>query len=101
MAFDVEFTVSAGRELKVIRASEKRRIVDEIEEQLTEQPAVATRNRKCLVGKIETGFEHIPPLWELRVGEYRVFYDVDSKANKVYVRAVRRKAQGQTTEDIL
>jgi hypothetical protein len=31
------------------------------------------------------------------VGEYRVFYDVDEPGQVVYVRAVRRKEQGQTT----
>jgi mRNA-degrading endonuclease RelE of RelBE toxin-antitoxin system len=43
---------------------------------------------------------HRPLVWELRVGDVRVFYDVDAEAQEVNVRAVRRKGQGQTTEDI-
>ena len=37
----------------------------------------------------------------LRFGEYRVFYDVDEAGEIVFVRAVGRKDQGQTTEDVI
>jgi mRNA-degrading endonuclease RelE of RelBE toxin-antitoxin system len=40
-------------------------------------------------------------VWELRVGTYRVFYDVEESERRVIVRAVRRKLPGNTTEDIL
>ena len=63
------------------------------------KPTVATRNRKRLE-VASPSFEHVPPIWELRVGEYRVFYDVDESARTVYVRAVRLKEPHQTTEDI-
>jgi mRNA-degrading endonuclease RelE of RelBE toxin-antitoxin system len=46
-------------------------------------------------------FEHVPPVWELRIGEYRVFYDVDEPDHKVYVRAVLRKEAGRTTGAII
>jgi mRNA-degrading endonuclease RelE of RelBE toxin-antitoxin system len=38
---------------------------------------------------------------ELRVGKYRVFYDVDEPAQRVIVRAIRAKPPGRTTEEIL
>jgi mRNA-degrading endonuclease RelE of RelBE toxin-antitoxin system len=41
------------------------------------------------------------PVWELRIGEYRVFYDVSDEEETVYVRAVRKKPPGTTTEEIL
>jgi len=41
------------------------------------------------------------PVWELRINEYRVFYDVDDAAKQVVVRAVRRKPPHKTTEEIL
>ena len=41
------------------------------------------------------------PVWELRVGEYRVFYDVNEQEARVIVRAVRRKRPYQATEEIL
>ncbi|HMF11433.1 MAG TPA: type II toxin-antitoxin system RelE/ParE family toxin [Gemmataceae bacterium] len=100
MAFEVELTKSAKAELKAIRVFDRRRIVDEIYNQLGSEPLVATRNRKCL-DAAEPSFEHVPPIWELRVGDYRVFYDVNEEALVVYVRAVRRKERGQTTEDII
>jgi mRNA-degrading endonuclease RelE of RelBE toxin-antitoxin system len=38
--------------------------------------------------------------WQLRVGDFRVFYDVDVEQKAVIVRAVRRKGT-RTTEEIL
>jgi mRNA-degrading endonuclease RelE of RelBE toxin-antitoxin system len=98
MAFAIKFLGSAAAELKALRVFDQRRIAEEIEKQLRDQPAVATRNRKCLFG-FTPSFEHDPPIWELRVGDFRVFYDVDEEG-QVKVRAVREKAHGQTTEDI-
>jgi mRNA-degrading endonuclease RelE of RelBE toxin-antitoxin system len=46
-------------------------------------------------------FEHVPPIWELRIGDYRAFYDVDEAARTVSVRAIRRKGPGQTTGEII
>ena len=40
-------------------------------------------------------------IWELRVGGYRVFYDVDEDQKEVYVRAVREKPPDKRTEEIL
>ena len=42
-----------------------------------------------------------PPIWELRVGDYRVFYDVAEAEKIVYIRAVRLKPHGLTTGDII
>jgi mRNA-degrading endonuclease RelE of RelBE toxin-antitoxin system len=100
MPYTIHVARDAERELRAIRAYDRRRIVDEIEGQLIHQPTVETRNRKRLPAA-SAGFEHVPPLWELRVGDYRVFYDVNVEANTVSVRAVRHKAPGQTTEEIL
>jgi hypothetical protein len=46
-------------------------------------------------------FEAVAPVWQLSVGEHRIFYDVSADAGKVYVRAVRRKPAHRTTEEIL
>jgi mRNA-degrading endonuclease RelE of RelBE toxin-antitoxin system len=40
------------------------------------------------------------PVWQLRVGEFRIFYDVDDTRREVIVRAVRRKGT-KSTEEIL
>jgi len=36
-------------------------------------------------------WEYIEPVWELRPGEYRVFYDVEEKPALVKIRAIRHK----------
>jgi mRNA-degrading endonuclease RelE of RelBE toxin-antitoxin system len=100
MAHEIEIADLAIEELRSIRTADRRRIVDQIHQQLEYQPAVPTRNRKCLVGAVPD-FEYVPPLWELRVGKYRVFYDVDEVDEVVHVRAVRVKGKGQTTKDII
>jgi hypothetical protein len=72
MAYRIVLTDLAVDELKHIRAFDRRRIVDGISGELAHQPTVATRNRKCL-GPVVPDFEHVPPIWELRVGDYRIF----------------------------
>jgi len=100
MAYDIELTDLAVSELKSIRAFDQRRIVGELEKHLLDQPTLTTRNRKRL-DTVSPEFEHVPPVWELRVGDYRVFYDVDEVSRTVYVRAIRRKGPHQTTGDIV
>jgi mRNA-degrading endonuclease RelE of RelBE toxin-antitoxin system len=77
----------AAEEVESLRAYDQRRIVAEIEEQLRHQPTVATRRRKCLAA-LTASFEHVAPVWELRVGDFRVFYDVDADGLVVPVRVV-------------
>jgi mRNA-degrading endonuclease RelE of RelBE toxin-antitoxin system len=45
--------------------------------------------------------EYVHPVWELRVGERRVFYDADETTGQVAIRAVRHKPPHKTTEEIL
>ncbi len=61
MAFRIEISDLAESELGAIRVFERRRIVDELREQLTYQPTVATRNRKRLETAVPD-FEHTPPI---------------------------------------
>jgi mRNA-degrading endonuclease RelE of RelBE toxin-antitoxin system len=100
MTYRIEISDLAESELMAIRVFDRRRIVEQVREQLTHQPATETRNRKRLETAVPA-FDHTPPVWELRIGEYRVFYDVDQTLGAVFVRAVRRKEPGQTTEDVI
>jgi len=59
-----------------------------------------TRNHKMLPG-LQPPWDQELPIWELRVGEYRVFYDVQEQARLVTVRAIRLKSPHKTTEEIL
>jgi mRNA-degrading endonuclease RelE of RelBE toxin-antitoxin system len=75
-------------------------MLDSIEAQLTHEPTRRTRNRKIIAGLVPP-WEHEEPVWQLRVGEHRVFYDVDQAASVVTVRAIRYKPPHNTTEEIL
>ncbi len=52
-----------------------------MEERLLHQPTTEARNRKRLRPNQVAE-------WELRIGEYRVFYDVDLERNPVEVKMV-------------
>lgn len=101
MAHEVTLTAAAAADLDGIKVFERRRIVDEIEAQLADAPGAESKRKKVLKGVSAAAFEFDPPLWELRVGEFRVFYDVDDGAKRVIIRSVRRKRPDQTTEDVL
>ena len=78
----------------------RRQIIDAIDKQLPHVPTRTTKKRKVLHGLIPP-FDSDPPVWQLSVGEYRVFYDVDEVETIVYIRAVRHKPPHKTTEDVL
>jgi mRNA-degrading endonuclease RelE of RelBE toxin-antitoxin system len=73
--FRVEFDADAADELEAFRVRDKTKILAAIREQLTTEPTRATRNRKQLEGLVPP-WDQVGPVWELRVGEDRVFYDV-------------------------
>ncbi|HEY3169900.1 MAG TPA: type II toxin-antitoxin system mRNA interferase toxin, RelE/StbE family [Thermoanaerobaculia bacterium] len=96
-AYTIEFVEQAIADIKRLRATVRARIVEEIEKQLSYEPTVETRRRKRLEG-LEPPWKHTPPVWQLRVSDWRVFYDVDDRVKTVIVRAVRKKRQKQTEE---
>ncbi len=98
MPFHIEFDPPALEELREIRVFDRRRIEQAIEEQLTYEPGVATRNRKPIV-EGQASFSHALTLWELRVGDFRVFYNVIEDV--VFVRTIRAKPPHKTTEQVL
>lgn len=100
MAFAIQIVPSALRELQSLKSFYQRQIADAIEEQLQHEPTTATRRRKIL-NVTEASFAFDPPLWELRIGDFRVFYDVDDKGKNVFIRAVREKPPHAMTEEVL
>ena len=97
--FALVFAALAREHLDELRPFERNRILDEIAAQLPARPNVATAKRKILIGATPS-FEHVPPVWQLRVGDYRVIYDVDVPGRVVVVRAVLHKGN-KTTGEIL
>ncbi len=97
---EIEFSEGVEKDLKKIRVYDRNIILSAVEKQLAHTPNVETKKRKMLFGLVPP-FQSVPPIWELRVGEYRIFYDVDEGERKVYVRAVRKKPPHKTTEKII
>ena len=98
--FVIEYAEGVTDDLANLPAYRHRQILDYIEEQLTHQPTRQTRNKKILIGLIPP-WEHVEPVWELRIEAYRVFYDVDEKGSIVTIRVIRYKPPHKTTEEIL
>ena len=86
--FRVEFTASALDDLDFLKPYEQNPILDAVEQQLPHEPLTPTRHRKELRPN---------PLatWELQVGKYRVFYDVEREDQVVRVKAVGWKEHNQ------
>ena len=64
--FEIEFTSDAVDDLKQFRKAEQQLIFDEIDDQLSNKPTVASRNRKKLRPNNVAEYE-------LRIGRSRVF----------------------------
>ncbi len=82
--YRIDVTDEAKSDLTHYTAFERKLVVSQIREQLTHEPSVETRNRKSLRDNpIST--------WELRIGKYRVFYEVDEAPPSVRVVSVGHK----------
>jgi mRNA-degrading endonuclease RelE of RelBE toxin-antitoxin system len=82
--FRIEFTETAWEHLERYRPFEANAILDAIKVQLPYRPLEETRNRKPLR-------DHPLADWELRVRNYRVFYEVDTEQTIVRIVAVGHK----------
>ncbi len=98
--YKIEYAEGVASDLANLRVYVRKQILDGIEKQLIHEPIRRTRNRKIVPGLVPP-WEHEEPIWQLRVGEYRVFYDVNDAAARVMIRAIRHKPPHKTTEDIL
>lgn len=97
--FAILYDEAAEQDLRGLRAYEARRILDEIDDQLTREPTSRSRRRRLLEGLVPP-WDKVRPVWQLRVGDFRVFYDVDEAQREVVVRAIRRKGS-KTTKEVL
>ena len=97
--FAVRIAQLALDHLARIRSYDRNRILDEITTHLTHDPEQETPRREQLPGVVPS-FEHVQPVWQLRVEDFRVIYDVDGSSEEVIVRAVLRKGR-RTTKEML
>jgi mRNA-degrading endonuclease RelE of RelBE toxin-antitoxin system len=86
--YKIEFTDSAEEDLRYFKKYEQILILDEADRQLLWEPSKETRNRKRLEPNDLS-------VWELRIGEYRLFYNVDESDKTVKVKAVGWKRHNQ------
>jgi len=82
--FRIEFTPEAITDLRFFRKYDQERIVRGIEAQLPHQATEPSRNRKRLRPNQLAE-------WELRIGDFRVFYDVDLVESLVKIEAIGYK----------
>jgi mRNA-degrading endonuclease RelE of RelBE toxin-antitoxin system len=98
--YRVEYAEGVEGDLHRMRAFDRNSVLDAIDDQLTRVPTEETGHRKRLEGVVPP-FEDVDPVWQLAVGEFRVFYDVREPQKRVTILAVRRKPPHKTTKDIL
>ncbi len=89
MAYKVEYSPDAEDHLRALTARQRVTVLDEVDMQLQHQPTVETRNRKKMRPN------PVAP-WELRVGNLRVYYDVEEEPEPtVKILAVGIKERNQ------
>jgi mRNA-degrading endonuclease RelE of RelBE toxin-antitoxin system len=84
LPYRIEYSPSAVEHLRALHAGQANAVLDAVEEQLQHQPTVETRNRKPMRPN------PIAP-WELRIGDLRVYYEVDAAERIVRILAVGLK----------
>jgi len=83
--YEIRYTPEALEDLKSLKKFEQKEVLEGVETQLKHEPTVETRNRKRLRPNDVAE-------WELRIGKFRVFYDVDKQVKIVKAEAIGYKA---------
>jgi mRNA-degrading endonuclease RelE of RelBE toxin-antitoxin system len=82
--YQVEFTPESVLDLRYLKKFEQNIVIDAIQTQLVYEPTLETKNR----------FRRNPPdiaEWELRIGVFRVFYNVDEVIQIVSIERIGEK----------
>ena len=77
MAWTIEYTETAKKQLKKLDKQTARRVLDFMDER------IATRQDPCSTGKALTG--PLGGLWRYRVGDLRVICDIQNGALRILV----------------
>ena len=89
MPYRIEYSPEAEKHLRFLTARQRATALDGVDEQLIHEPRVETRNRKPMRPN---------PLapWELRIGNLRVYYDVEEESEPVvHIRAIGIKERNK------
>jgi mRNA-degrading endonuclease RelE of RelBE toxin-antitoxin system len=79
--YEIKLSPNVQEDLKSLRKFEQKEVLKSIKEQLRYEPTVETKNRKRLDPNELAE-------WELRIGRFRVFYDVEIDALIVSIEAI-------------
>ena len=74
MPFEIKLALEAEKDLDRIRSFYRSQVFDAIEKYLRHTPTQVSRARIKRLRLLES------PAYRLRVGDYRIFYDVDAEA---------------------
>jgi mRNA-degrading endonuclease RelE of RelBE toxin-antitoxin system len=89
--YQIEYSPAAETHLRLLTAQQRATVFDTIDEQLADQPALETRNRKPMRPN---------PLapWELRIGDLRVYYDIEEEpVSRVLILAIGVKQRNHVS----
>jgi mRNA-degrading endonuclease RelE of RelBE toxin-antitoxin system len=82
--YRIEYSPETDEHLRSLSARQRAMVFDTVDEQLAHEPSAQTRNRKPMRPN------SLAP-WELRIGEIRVYYDIDEPKRVVTILAVGLK----------
>lgn len=89
MPYRIEYSPGTEDHFRALTARQQIIVLDSVDKQLQHQPTVETRNRKPMRPN------PVAP-WELRVGNLRVYYDVEEEPEPVvFIRAVGVKLRNR------
>lgn len=89
MPYRIEYSPETEKHLRLLTARQRATVLDGVDEQLIHEPTVETRKRKPMRPN------PMAP-WELRIGNLRVYYDVEDEPDPVvHIRAIGIKERNQ------
>jgi mRNA interferase RelE/StbE len=94
MPLEIQYSTEAAEDISALRAFDRSKIRSAISEHLAQDPTRVSQSRIK---------EMRQPFWSqfrLRVGDFRVYYDVDDEAQSVRIVRVLRKGSGMTPENL-
>jgi mRNA interferase RelE/StbE len=74
MPYEIRYSNEAVEQLRKLRVFDRTAVFDQIEEVLSVNPTVTSKSR------IKRLREPAPTQYRLRVGDFRIFYDVEEEA---------------------
>ena len=88
MAYAIDYSPDAISHLDALRRFDQVRISVAIEKVLRDDPLVPSRRRKQMRSNLISA-------WELRISNFRAYYDVDETRSIVFVRAIGVKVHNR------